>query len=98
MDVDGFDWDSGNWPKCGKHGVGRKEIEAIFYSAETIYLDDNAHSRNERRWLAISRSSPGHHGLLVGFTYRQRGGLSLIRPISARFMHKKEVGRYDDNE
>ena len=97
MHVGGFDWDSGNWPKCGKHGVSREEIEAVFHSAETIYLDDKVHSRSERRWLAISKTVPGHHGLLVGFTFRQRDGRSLIRPISARFMHRKEVGQYGED-
>jgi uncharacterized DUF497 family protein len=23
MKLVGFDWDAGNWPKCGKHGVSR---------------------------------------------------------------------------
>ena len=23
MKLSGFDWDAGNWPKCGKHGVSR---------------------------------------------------------------------------
>jgi len=27
MKIAGFDWDDGNWPKCGKHGVSRTEIE-----------------------------------------------------------------------
>ncbi|TBN45900.1 BrnT family toxin, partial [Paracoccus sediminis] len=25
MKIAGFDWDDGNWPKCGKHGVSRAE-------------------------------------------------------------------------
>ena len=29
MKVAGFDWDEGNWPKCGKHGVSREEIEEV---------------------------------------------------------------------
>ena len=27
--VAGFEWDQGNWPKCGKHGVSRAEIEYV---------------------------------------------------------------------
>ena len=23
MKIAGFDWDAGNWPKCGMHGVSR---------------------------------------------------------------------------
>ena len=30
MRFDGFDWDDGNWPKCGKHGVTTEDIETLF--------------------------------------------------------------------
>lgn len=30
LSVAGFDWDSGNWPKCGKHGVTKEEIKEVF--------------------------------------------------------------------
>jgi uncharacterized protein len=33
MHLDGFDWDSGNWLKCGKHGVAREEIEQVLLGA-----------------------------------------------------------------
>ena len=29
MTLSGFGWDDGNWPKCGKHGVSRSEIEQV---------------------------------------------------------------------
>jgi len=29
MKIAGFDWDDGNWPKCGKHGVSLEEIEQV---------------------------------------------------------------------
>ena len=31
MRIDGFDWNDGNWPKCGKHGVSGAEIEERFH-------------------------------------------------------------------
>ena len=34
MKFTGFEWDDGNWPKCGKHGVTREEIEQFFSSAK----------------------------------------------------------------
>ena len=34
MRFTGFEWDDGNWPKCGKHGVTREEIEQFFVSAK----------------------------------------------------------------
>ena len=36
--VSDFDWDEGNWPKCGKHGVSRSEIERMFFSDPWIFL------------------------------------------------------------
>jgi uncharacterized DUF497 family protein len=30
MKLASFDWNAGNWPKCGKHGVSREEIEEVF--------------------------------------------------------------------
>ena len=34
-------------------------------------------------------------GVFVVFTLRQREGETLIRPISARYMHRKEVAYYE---
>ena len=47
MQFDGFDWDDGNWPKCGKHGVSKDEIESIFDCDPGIYLDPD-HSSSEQ--------------------------------------------------
>jgi uncharacterized DUF497 family protein len=36
--------------------------------------------------------------MFVAFAIKQaQGGLHLIRPISAQFMHDKEVQRYEEN-
>ncbi|GAP35454.1 hypothetical protein ABXN37_09845 [Piscinibacter sakaiensis] len=34
--------------------------------------------------------------MLVVFTVRKKGLLRLIRPISARYMHAKEVKHYEE--
>ena len=39
-------------------------------------------------------SEAGRHIFLV-FALRQRGGATLVRPISARYMHSKEVQHYE---
>lgn len=93
MRIAGFDWDDGNWPKCGKHGVAREEIEAVLEGRPAIYPDPG-HSLTEQRYLAIGRTEPGRH-LLIAFTLRQRDGATRIRPISARYMHAKEVRHYE---
>ena len=89
----GFDWDEGNRTKCQKHGVAPSEIEAIF--ASDIAVRPNLHhSLDEFRYQAIARTGAGRHLFMV-FTLRERDGQVLIRPISARFMHKTEIARYE---
>jgi uncharacterized DUF497 family protein len=92
--VAGFDWDEGNLEKCQKHGVSVAEIEGIFARAHTLRVDME-HSLAEVRLKAIGRSSKGRHVFLV-FTVRERNGERLIRPISARYMHRKEVAHYEE--
>lgn len=91
--VDGFEWDEGNWPKCGKHGVPRDEIEALFENGPAVYPDP-AHSQSEERMLAIGETASGRF-MLVAFTLRRRSDEALIRPISARYMRRKEVEHYE---
>jgi uncharacterized DUF497 family protein len=93
MDVAGFDWDAGNRAKCQKHGVSIAEIEEVFTGDPTI-RPDPAHSRAEDRFYAIGTSHAGRKVFLI-FTFRERGGTRLIRPISARYMHRKEIERYE---
>lgn len=89
----GFDWDEGNRGKCEKHGVSVAEVESLFSGTLTI-LPDETHSRTEERLRAIGRSKAGRYVFLV-FTIRERNGKRLIRPISARYMHAKEVRHYE---
>jgi uncharacterized DUF497 family protein len=91
--VTGFEWDEHNWPKCGKHGVARTEIEVLFGHHPAIYPDP-AHSRREQRMLAVGRSARGRF-ILVAFTLRESDGEARIRPISARYMHEKEIRHYE---
>lgn len=90
--ISGFQWDRGNWPKCGKHGVSRAEIEALF-SGDVAVRPDPDHSDEEERFFAIGSNSEGRW-LFVVFTPRRVDGHTLIRPLSARYMHRKEVEHY----
>ena len=92
--IAGIEWDDGNWPKCGKHGVGRAEIEAMLAASPFVFIDP-AHQDVERRYNAVGRTDAGRQVFVV-FTFRERDGETFIRPISARFMHAKEVERYVD--
>ncbi|MEM7652327.1 MAG: BrnT family toxin [Pseudomonadota bacterium] len=88
----GFDWDQGNWPKCGNHGVSKSEIEELFSGVLSI-LPDPSHSSEETRFLGIGQIS-SDRWVFVAFTRRTDGERQLIRPISARYMHQKEVQHY----
>jgi len=99
--IDGFAWDAGNEAKCERHSLTRPAIEA-FFRAGPLVAPDAAHSVAEQRFIAVGRIPAGEEGAgraaFVAFTIRQVVGARLIRPISARFMHAKEVRRYEDFE
>ena len=83
--------DDGNWPKCGKHGVSRAEIESVIAAARFVVDDPSPH---EKRYRTAGRAPTGRHVFVV-FTYRERGGSVYVRPISARYMHRKEIESYE---
>jgi len=87
--VAGFDWDAGNRDKCRKHGVSLATIEALFERPLAVFPDP-AHAAAEERVKAIGRTQEGRPVFLV-FTIRHHAGARLIRPLSARDMHQKEI-------
>lgn len=91
--IGGFDWDAGNRGKCRKHGVSPAEIEELF-GGTVMVLSDAAHSHVEARFKAIGWTSAGR-AVFVVFTIRERLGKRYIRPISARYMHRREIEQYE---
>ncbi|NYT35456.1 BrnT family toxin [Allopusillimonas soli] len=91
MKVAGFDWDSGNWPKCGKHGVSQAEIEQVMLGSPAVMADPHP---NELRMRAIGKTQAKRYVFLV-FTIRVQDEQHKIRPISARYMHQKEIDHYE---
>jgi uncharacterized DUF497 family protein len=91
--IAGFDWDTGNRRKCQRHGVSTEDIESLFGRPVAVYPDP-AHSVDEERFKAIGKTDEGRSVLLV-FTLRRRGQALLVRPISARYMHVREVEHYE---
>jgi hypothetical protein len=91
--VAGFEWDDSNVQKCQRHGVAIAEIEAFFRGSPRV-VPDERHSEAEDRFVAVGRDSQ-RRPMFVVFTIRWRSSQRLIRPISARRMHKKEIEGYE---
>jgi uncharacterized protein len=91
--VNGFDWDDGNRAKCQKHGVSITQIEALFEHNPRI-APDPKHSADEDRLIAVGRTSTGRP-VFVAFTIRTKNRRRLIRPVTARYMHAREIAAYE---
>jgi uncharacterized DUF497 family protein len=90
----GFAWDNANRSKCQKHGVSVAEVEHVLAHVETLIVPDLKNSRAEPRFLAIGRTEKERYAFVV-FTPRQTRGGIFMRPISARYMHRKEIKKYE---
>lgn len=88
-----FDWDAGNLAKCQKHGVTIAEIEHVLAN-DPFLAPDYEHSGAEDRIIAIGPNAGGRPVFVI-FTRRMAEGEELVRPISARYMHRKEIDRYE---
>jgi len=94
MKIEGFDWDAGNSEKIRKHGLSTQEVESFFETQPWIGPDIN-HSMTEERFLAFGQGLNRRH-VIVAFTFRMKKRLRLIRPISGRYMHEKEIRQYEE--
>jgi hypothetical protein len=92
MPYTGFDWDEGNERKNEKHGVTKAEVEQVFLNAPLLLADDVKHSQREPRFHALGRTDQDRR---LHVTFTERGNGSLIRPISARAMSRKERAVYE---
>jgi len=68
-------------------------IESLFERPLAMFPDPR-HSSGETRFIAIGKTEQGR-GVFIAFTLRKNGNGVLIRPISARYMHKKEIEHYE---
>src|SRR3990167_11352520 len=91
---DGFDWDSSNFFHCQLHGVTISEIEE-FFTQDLLYFEDERHSLDEKRWIAVGLNRKERY-IFVAYTIRRKGSEILIRSISARYCHKKEIKIYEE--
>ena len=85
-----FEWDNGNLDKSRrKHGVTPPESESVFADEESIILPDKEHSIVEERFAIFGKSDLNRYLYVIFIIRRKR-----IRIISARRMHREEVGKY----
>ena len=57
-------------------------------------MPDLKRSGIEPRFIAIGQTPRGRYTFVV-FTPRQGMGGTVLRPISARYMHQKEIRKYE---
>jgi uncharacterized DUF497 family protein len=74
-------------------GLSVAIIEGLFARPLAI-LPDAGNSQRENRFRAIGRTDKGR-GVFIIFTLRRKGEELLIRPISARYVHKKEIDAFE---
>lgn len=92
--ITGFEWDNGNEAKCQKHGVSIAALQSAFYRTMSTFPDP-IHSQGEERFIGIGKTDE-ERNVFVAFTkLRHHDGDTFIRPIRARYMHKKEVEYYE---
>jgi len=91
MKISGFNWDDGNWPKCGKLGVSQEEVEQVLMGTPAVMSDPHS---AVPRMRAIGKTTAGRYVFLV-FMLRKINAKNTLRPISARYMHQKEIDHYE---
>ena len=90
----GFDWDETNITKnWERHQVAPEEAEDIFFHDPLVVRSDPAHSKREKRYWALGRTSSDRR-LFVAFTIRR----NLVRIVSVREMSRKEEEVYQRYE
>ena len=91
-----FDWDEANVEHTAKHGVSRSDIEFVLKN-DPIVRPDVYPSILEQRWRGVGRDKTGRY-IFVAFTLREVNKVLHIRPISARYMHKREIQTYEQTK
>lgn len=94
LEYDELEIDEGNLKKI----EARVPIETVkeFFRQKLLVKLDAKHSFEEIRFLAIGYASDTQRCVIVAFTIRISGIVKLIRPISARYTHKKERDAYEN--
>ena len=87
VELSQFDWDEGNKAKILKR-MSVEVAESAFLGEPQVFFDE-AHSGEEPRWFLMNVVDKRAVALI--FTVRS----NKIRIVSARYMHAREVKKYD---
>jgi uncharacterized DUF497 family protein len=66
-----------------------------FFAHGPRIAPDPRHSADEDRLIAVGRTRTGRPVFVV-FTIQVKNNRRFIRPVTARFMHAKEVAAYEE--
>ncbi len=91
--VHGVEWDEGNRSKCQKHGMTIADVEHVLMEGRAIFVPARSGSDDERL-VAIGVTAAGRYAFVV-VTPRPHEGRLMLRPVSARFMHGREIRKYE---
>ena len=87
-----FEWDDNkNKTNVKKHGISFEEAVTVFEDDEALVIVDDAHGREEERFVLIGFSYKANL-LVVCRCYREKD--SVIRIISARKANRQEREDY----
>ena len=86
------DWHVGieQTKRVGDSSPARYVVQPIAINARPNFR----HPVDEQRFIAIERNQNGQP-IFTAFTFLERDGVLLIRPVSARYLHKEEVAKYE---
>ena len=76
-----------------KHGVLQSDAARIFFNTPLLIVEDMKYSKDEPRFHALGRTTPGR---LLHVTFTTRAAGTKIRVISARDMNRKEKALYEE--
>jgi len=91
--VNGFEWDDGNRDKCQNMASRSRKSKTCLCAALVLRPIPNIPAEEERL-IAVGKTTAGR-SLFAAFTIRTKGGRILIRVVTARYMHEKEIAAYE---
>ena len=91
----GFEWDRGNRSNVGSTAFPLRRSRLFCFRRRVRSRSPMSGIRAANRGLSPSAGPRLGRGVFTVFTLRRHGEETFIRPVSARYMHRKEVEYYE---